>query len=347
MPADYLAVRDSCFERVKKKKGYLSKKDEQKCKRMAVIWWIKKHGKPFPKEEGKVILEKIPEEVKADLEEVFDEYILQEDNVRIFDLSRASVEASIKFNAPLTKSDAEYRKVDSPDEVPCERCLHFIHGIIMYPDYSRLASKYGFCHLVAGLIDVVYTCKYATTDLVEEVTTSGDNVSDLPAASISVSNGVFDYYDILYSIYDLEDVGPDKYDVAKKVKVDEPKNNQFFRVRINDPKKYDQFAIIDIDKKKGIRAVLGVYKEGGKKKSEIQAFLFSKDKKFGWTKEKVIKWIKQHVKEFADSSEGIESLGNRDGTWMVLVDHNEDDVEIYSVAYCLDGVIKVVSYIAV
>jgi len=46
MPADYLAVRDSCIARKKKKNGgKISKKGISDCKTMASIWYWKKHGK--------------------------------------------------------------------------------------------------------------------------------------------------------------------------------------------------------------------------------------------------------------------------------------------------------------
>lgn len=50
-PADYLAVRDACYER-KRKDGELTEKDKEDCKRMASIWYYKKHGKPVQHEEG-------------------------------------------------------------------------------------------------------------------------------------------------------------------------------------------------------------------------------------------------------------------------------------------------------
>jgi len=46
MPKDYLVVRDSCIEKKKKKNGgKISKKEIQDCKKMASIWFYKKHGK--------------------------------------------------------------------------------------------------------------------------------------------------------------------------------------------------------------------------------------------------------------------------------------------------------------
>jgi len=51
MPKDYEAVRDSCLDKKRKaKKGKaLTKAEISSCKEMAVKWWVKKHGKPFPK----------------------------------------------------------------------------------------------------------------------------------------------------------------------------------------------------------------------------------------------------------------------------------------------------------
>jgi len=53
MPKDYVAVRDSCIERKKKKKGEVSDKDVKDCKRMAAIWYYKKHGKPVQHSDAK------------------------------------------------------------------------------------------------------------------------------------------------------------------------------------------------------------------------------------------------------------------------------------------------------
>lgn len=51
MPSDYLAVRDECYKKKQKAKGGkpLTKQEKAECKEMAVKWWVKKHGKPFPK----------------------------------------------------------------------------------------------------------------------------------------------------------------------------------------------------------------------------------------------------------------------------------------------------------
>jgi len=47
MPADYVAVRDSCINRKKKKNGgEISEEQKKQCKKMAAIWYYRKHGKP-------------------------------------------------------------------------------------------------------------------------------------------------------------------------------------------------------------------------------------------------------------------------------------------------------------
>lgn len=56
MPKDYEAVRNSCYANKKKSKGgkALTVKEKDACKTMAAKWWVKKHGKAFPKEEGSI-----------------------------------------------------------------------------------------------------------------------------------------------------------------------------------------------------------------------------------------------------------------------------------------------------
>lgn len=47
MPKDYEAVRDSCIRKVEKDKGRLAtEKEVSNCKKLASIWYYKKHGKP-------------------------------------------------------------------------------------------------------------------------------------------------------------------------------------------------------------------------------------------------------------------------------------------------------------
>jgi len=55
-PADYLAVRDSCIERKKKKNGgKISDKGIADCKKIASIWYWKKHGKPVQHSDAREI----------------------------------------------------------------------------------------------------------------------------------------------------------------------------------------------------------------------------------------------------------------------------------------------------
>jgi len=79
--------------------------------------------------------------------------------------------------------------------------------------------------------------------------------------------------------------------VTYAAKVEEPKKGKYFRTRQTNPDKYKEFRTIEIDKNKGIFAVLGIFEEDGKRKSEVQSYLFDKD---SWTKEEVNSWLKKH-----------------------------------------------------
>lgn len=67
MPADYEAVRDSCIKRKKEKSkdGKISDSAMQNCKKMAAIWYYKKHGKPVQHAEAKE-LDEIEIEIMAE-----------------------------------------------------------------------------------------------------------------------------------------------------------------------------------------------------------------------------------------------------------------------------------------
>lgn len=53
MPANYIAIKKSCVARKKKTKDGkpLTEKEKNVCAEIAVEWWVKKHEKPFPKED--------------------------------------------------------------------------------------------------------------------------------------------------------------------------------------------------------------------------------------------------------------------------------------------------------
>ena len=63
------------------------------------------------------------------------------------------------------------------------------------------------------------------------------------------------------------------------------------RIRVKDPDQYVRFRTIDIDKAKGISAVIGFKKGGG---SEVQSYLFDKKK---WTVDRARAWVKSHKED--------------------------------------------------
>ncbi len=89
---------------------------------------------------------------------------------------------------------------------------------------------------------------------------------------------------------ELDDLEEDYFTLAK---VEKPKSGKYFRARQKSPGKYDSFRTIVIDKSKGIFAILGISGSGSNKKSEVQSFLFEKDK---WTEEEIKSWLEKHKK---------------------------------------------------
>src|SRR3990172_9150695 len=85
-----------------------------------------------------------------------------------------------------------------------------------------------------------------------------------------------------------------EYNFSEAQKVDMPKIREFIRLRQTDPGKYKEFRTIDIDKKKGIKAVLGISGEGKNRTSEIQSYLFDKEK---WSAKEAKDWVKNHKQE--------------------------------------------------
>ena len=76
------------------------------------------------------------------------------------------------------------------------------------------------------------------------------------------------------------------------------------RVRVRDPGDFQDgsFSTIDIDGEKGIKAVIGRPK--GSDTTEIQTFIFDKEK---WTKEDAVKWVEEHKSdEFDFNKESLE-----------------------------------------
>lgn len=75
MPKKYLDVRDSCYERTKKKKGSLSEKDKKYCKKMASIVYWKLTGKPVKEANAELAIADEIENIDAVEAEILDEQI--------------------------------------------------------------------------------------------------------------------------------------------------------------------------------------------------------------------------------------------------------------------------------
>ena len=90
-------------------------------------------------------------------------------------------------------------------------------------------------------------------------------------------------------------------------------SEDYIRSGHRDPDSFDKdsFRTIDIDKEKGIKAVVGCPKgqyEGGKCKvgMEVQSFLFDKSK--GWTMDKAKDWFEKHKESETKPSEHVEKI---------------------------------------
>lgn len=68
MPKLYTDMRDSCMERKRKKKGKLSDKDMQDCKKMAAIAYYKRTGKPVQHSDAELAkADNLPDKVDLDI----------------------------------------------------------------------------------------------------------------------------------------------------------------------------------------------------------------------------------------------------------------------------------------
>jgi hypothetical protein len=90
-------------------------------------------------------------------------------------------------------------------------------------------------------------------------------------------------------------------DSILKVAVDPEETEDFVHIRVKDPDLFvdGSFRTIDIDAKKGIKAVIGKLKSDPKGSTVVQKFIFDKSK--DWTMEKAQTWIKEH-KDSKDSA---------------------------------------------
>jgi hypothetical protein len=182
MPADYVAVRDSCIKnKEKSNNGPASKQQVQDCKRMAAIWWVKKHGKPFPKKET--------DESKAQLFDITDIHIehnksisdivsdgVAKLNISYGDGNQETIFMTIPdkvlpndgfyFTQPFSKEESGYAESSMDQDGSSEKCCGFcIHKISSSPNLTNW--DVGFCHLVQGLIDNNFVCDYFADTLIQ------------------------------------------------------------------------------------------------------------------------------------------------------------------------------------
>ena len=82
----------------------------------------------------------------------------------------------------------------------------------------------------------------------------------------------------------------------KKVVTKPEETEDFIHIPVIDAGKFvkDSFRTIDIDKKKGIKAVIGKLKTDPQGSTKVQKFIF--DKKKGWTLKKAQEWVRKHGK---------------------------------------------------
>jgi len=79
----------------------------------------------------------------------------------------------------------------------------------------------------------------------------------------------------------------------------------YIHIPVIDASKFvkDSFRTIDIDKKKGIKAVIGKLKTDPQGSTKVQKFIFDKKPPYNWTMARAQAWIKDHSKEYEDINE--------------------------------------------
>lgn len=177
MPADYLAVRDSCIKNKESKSGKpATEKQIRDCKRMAAIWWVKKHGKPFPKHENAElhsydiydisiaysddILRKSIDEILVDNQMVLGSTDSGEITITFLN-SDEIINDEFYFTQPFEKYEVNYRRSDNNDV--CANCVHNISQTRYITDYDT-----SFCHLVQGLINTYFICDYFADSIIQQ-----------------------------------------------------------------------------------------------------------------------------------------------------------------------------------
>ena len=91
----------------------------------------------------------------------------------------------------------------------------------------------------------------------------------------------------------------------KKVVTKPEETEDFIHIPVIDASKFikGSFRTIDIDKKKGIKAVIGKLKTDPQGSTKVQKFIFDKKPPHNWTMAKAKKWVVDHGKEYDNIDE--------------------------------------------
>jgi hypothetical protein len=186
MPADYMAVRNSCIKKKEKDSGKTAtKKQMDSCKKMAAIWYFKKHGKALPTEKASVMEFTFEEneEINNSVVQMLNDGVIKIEKEQGISKAEISValstdEEAIYFTQPFGKKSVNYRPapldINGYPTGPCYGCAH-----IEYLPYK--AAEDCLCHLVQGFIDSNYTCDKFTSSLIltaQDVTDNEDTTNN-------------------------------------------------------------------------------------------------------------------------------------------------------------------------
>lgn len=220
MPADYLAVRDSCYKSTKEKSGTLTEDQKQECKKKASIWYFKKHGKPVEHDsKGEFIFivnKNNDENFKSNLNVIFSENCIdkiEEKDDNLFITIVLSESKTLSFTQPFSKEDSHYFKYEDRKDIQngptqendlntednslsqdikyCNSCIHFVrNGLGAMIGQGDSEYETNFCHLVKGFIDDLGVCNYYKDSFIEfnNVNAKSTNKRKIKKCNVSGNN---------------------------------------------------------------------------------------------------------------------------------------------------------------
>lgn len=97
-------------------------------------------------------------------------------------------------------------------------------------------------------------------------------------------------------------------DKEKDIITKPEETEDFIHIPVIDASKFvkDSFRTIDIDKKKGIKAIIGKLKTDPQGSTKVQKFIFDKRPPYKWTMKRALAWVKEHGKLLSDYFEKVE-----------------------------------------